>query len=425
MSPAVNPFTPHQPIDPEFFAGRMDEIEKIVLALNQTRHGKTQHVMLTGERGIGKSSLAIYADYLAKKPNQIVKTDFCFATAYYTVQKGQSLQDVCQGLTAALLDNIERGLAARCLQGLKNLNLHFSIHVPGVGEISTSSCPEAEVKTCLQADFVKTIKELWNEIKETHNGILLIVDELHNLADLSGIGSFLKVISEAWTVAGYRQITFIIVGLPHIPDKLSEDDKSAPRIFNYVQLRRLTMQESLAILHRCLEGTAKTIDDEAAKSIAIRSGGFPYFLHQLGYDAFQCDVDGVIDGHDVANGLFKSLVQFERMFFGKMYKLVEGKQKQKIVDELARHGNKPQKATELEDILHIKNIHQYLKGLESDGLIERTKGRVRLVSDLLAIYIRLFKAAPGATYDEEPPPWEEYADAENVETETPDPTEKD
>jgi len=213
------------------------------------------------------------------------------------------------------------------------------------------------------------------------------------------------------------------VGLPHIPDKLSDDDKSAPRIFNYVQLRRLTLKESLAILHRCLESTVKKIDDDAARYIAIRSGGFPYFLHQLGYDAFQSDKDDVIEADDVSNGLFKSLIQFERMFFGKMYKSVEGKQKQKIVDELARHANQPKKAAELEQTLHIKNVHQYLKALESDGLVERARGRFRLVSDLLAIYISLFKAAPQAGSDVEAPPWEEEIDAEILDRNEPEPGE--
>jgi Cdc6-like AAA superfamily ATPase len=405
MADQVNPFTPHQPIDPEFFAGRIDEIKKIISALNQTRHRRTQHVMLTGERGIGKSSLAIFAKYIANRPNEALGTDIQFLTAYYTVEKNQTLKDVCRGLATGLLDSIERGLATKCFEEIKKLKLHFSLHVPGVGEISTSSPQEQDSAEYLQADFVKAVKELWNEAKETHNGILLIVDEIHNLADFSGIGSFLKVVSEAWTVAGHRQIMFLIVGLPHIPERISEDDRSAPRIFSYVELRRMTREESLDILHKCLEKSGKRIEGKAARITAMRSGGFPYFLHQLGYDAFEADLDNVIDVEDINKGLRKSLVQFERMFFGKMYKSVEGKLKQKIVDELARSFNIPRKATELEKTLKIKNIHQYLKPLERDGIVVRNKARFQLSSALLAIYVRLFKTAARKQeeYDESPP----------------------
>src|SRR5271155_1324058 len=95
MPHSPNPFTPNSPIDPQFFAGRSDEVFKVQAALNQTRHGNTQHILLTGERGIGKTSLAIFARYMAQEPNIILGTDFRFATAYYTVERGQSLIDVC------------------------------------------------------------------------------------------------------------------------------------------------------------------------------------------------------------------------------------------------------------------------------------------------------------------------------------------
>ncbi|MFZ3331820.1 MAG: hypothetical protein WA197_14385 [Candidatus Acidiferrales bacterium] len=84
----------------------------------------------------------------------------------------------------------------------------------------------------------------------------------------------------------------------------------------------MTDEESIAVLKRCLSETSKTMTDDAALYLAQSSGGVPYFLHQLGYDAIQVDDDGVIDKKDANLGLITSLIQFERMFFGKMYKSV-------------------------------------------------------------------------------------------------------
>lgn len=420
MAWPANPFTPNQPINPQYFAGRLQEVERVNAALNQTRHGKTQHVLLTGERGIGKTSLAFYERFVAEQPNEILKTDFHFAAAYYTVERGQSLADVCRGLVSKLLASVDLGIAQLCLEKLKRLTLHFSIHVPGVGEINVAPARAEDVRTRLYADFEKAIEEAWDELKSTHNGILLIIDELHNLNSFDGVGSFFKVVSEAWAADGYRQAMFTVIGLPQISTNISEDDRSAPRVFSYVELTRMTEEESLVILRKCLSDTGKRIEDDAARLIAFRSGGFPYFLHQLGYDAFEVDSDGVINTLDVNLGLIKSLVQFDRMFFGKMYKSIEGKQKQKIVDELANAFNAPRTAVELERKLRIKNIHQYLKPLESEGIVEKLHAGFRLSTDLLAIYVRLFKTAPrnfkqkalheaqtqapaSVTIDEEPP----------------------
>lgn len=97
----------------------------------------------------------------------------------------------------------------------------------------------------------------------------------------------------------------------------------------------MTREESAQIIKRCISRSSKTITDQVASALAGWSGGFPYFLYQLGYDAFEVDSDGDIDGKDIGQGLIKNLVQFERMSFGRPYKSVEGKQKQKIVDALA------------------------------------------------------------------------------------------
>lgn len=398
MSVPANPFTPHQPIDPIYFAGRIQEVLKINSALNQSRHQKTQHLLLTGDRGIGKTSLALYARYLAKAPNDTFESDFHFATAYFTVERDMNLDDICRGLTAALLDDIDRGIATNCLEKLKKLNLHFAVRVPGVGEVVVAKQDHGkEAEEYLQRDFVKAIEELWNDVKDSHNGILLIVDELHNLASFSGLGSFFKILSESWAVHGYRQIMFMAIGLPDVSARLSDDDPSASRIFSYVQLSRMTNEESIEILKRCLSESNKTIADDAVLMIAQSSGGFPYFLHQLGYDAFETDTDGNITIDDAMQGLIKSLVQFERMFFGKMYKSCEGKTKQKIVDELAEGANRPRTAADLTKKLRIKNIHQYLSPLEKDGIIEKSGNLYQLSSGLLASYVRLFKMLPRTT----------------------------
>jgi AAA ATPase domain len=397
MAKLVNPFIPNQPIDPDYFGGRLEEVNKVTSALNQTRHGKTQNILIAGERGIGKTSLAFFARHAAENPNFIRDSDFRFATAYYTIERGQTLEDVCAGLTSKLLEKIDTGLASACIEKLKSLKLHFGVHVPGIGEIKVDPSSEGKEKTRLFADFEKAVEEAWDTVKDTHNGILFVIDELHNLSSFDGVGSFFKVVTESWAADGYRNAMFLVIGLPHIPAQISLDDLSAPRVFSFVELKRMTQEESVAILNRCLASSDKKIDNSSLATIAKWAGGFPYFLHQLGYDAFDVDSDGVIDVDDVASGLIKSLTHFERMSFGQMYKSVEGKQKQKIVDALAETFDKPKTAMELQKKLSIKNIHQYLKPLEKDGIVELVDKRYRLSSELLSIYVRLFKNIPRQT----------------------------
>jgi len=68
----INPFYPGQPVPVEFFTGRMKEIQRIIRAIEQVEQGKPQAVFLTGEYGIGKSSLAGFLNFFAEKNSYIL-----------------------------------------------------------------------------------------------------------------------------------------------------------------------------------------------------------------------------------------------------------------------------------------------------------------------------------------------------------------
>ena len=54
----VDPFTPDLPVDdPERFSGRKEQIENVVASLFQLANGKPRPTIVTGDRGIGKSSV--------------------------------------------------------------------------------------------------------------------------------------------------------------------------------------------------------------------------------------------------------------------------------------------------------------------------------------------------------------------------------
>lgn len=53
----INPFKPNSPVSTGMFAGRINEILLLEQALYQTKNGHPINALVTGERGIGKSSL--------------------------------------------------------------------------------------------------------------------------------------------------------------------------------------------------------------------------------------------------------------------------------------------------------------------------------------------------------------------------------
>jgi predicted ATPase len=72
LTKGINPFYPGQPVPVEYFTGRMKEIQRIIRAIEQVENGKPQAVFLTGEYGIGKSSLAGFLNFFAEKTVEAV-----------------------------------------------------------------------------------------------------------------------------------------------------------------------------------------------------------------------------------------------------------------------------------------------------------------------------------------------------------------
>ena len=57
MKPELSPFKPGQPVPVEFFVGRTQEIQQLQSMVNASLRGQFKIGFVSGERGIGKSSL--------------------------------------------------------------------------------------------------------------------------------------------------------------------------------------------------------------------------------------------------------------------------------------------------------------------------------------------------------------------------------
>ena len=104
------PFTPQYPVtDPNKFAGRGEAIKNAVDALFNNKN-----IIVTGERGIGKSSVAYQLIYMAQGDIALmdklkIETDgfqFSFVTGDHRCVPGNTLSDIVSSLATSLLANL-------------------------------------------------------------------------------------------------------------------------------------------------------------------------------------------------------------------------------------------------------------------------------------------------------------------------------
>lgn len=107
----INPFEPFAPVNPGSFVGRLGELRRLKSALLQTGAGKPVNFMITGERGIGKTSLLNYLKHAAEGRIQVEQSKLSFVVVDTDVDQNTTQL----GLIAKIELGLERALAMRRL----------------------------------------------------------------------------------------------------------------------------------------------------------------------------------------------------------------------------------------------------------------------------------------------------------------------
>ena len=71
MNLETSPFSPGQPVPNEFFVGRVDEIRRLHGMVKASVRGRFKIGFISGERGIGKSSLASFVRHLSEQESEV------------------------------------------------------------------------------------------------------------------------------------------------------------------------------------------------------------------------------------------------------------------------------------------------------------------------------------------------------------------
>lgn len=311
----INPFKPNSPVNPGMFIGRIQEIQRLEQALVQTQGGEPAHFMITGERGIGKTSLLLYLKYYATGQISYNSVNFRFLTLDLDLDPNTTQLGLIRRIKMHLDHQLGKTEPARnFLNNAWAFLQRIRIMDSGVEKAEENSSQEL-----LLDEFALTLAQVCERtcnqdavslFSAKYDGILLIIDEADNCSDELHLGSFLKLLIERLHRNGCTRVLVGLAGLPELRVRLHTSHPSSLRIFEDLQLGRLTNQEVSDIITLCLERANKdnkdqtSITGEAKHMLVNLSEGYPHFIQQFGYSAFAIDTDGLIDKSDVQTSAF-------------------------------------------------------------------------------------------------------------------------
>lgn len=382
-----SPFSPGRPVQPEYFVARIKEIQRLERAIRQTVSGRNENIFITGQRGIGKSSLAMFIRSLAEKEYNLIGSH-CYLGGVRSLDEmmGVTFQKLLQDCTDKSLFESLRKIFDDYIAGLKLF---------GMGIEFTKDRSKLHTLT---DNFLPALRKIYDEAKKNgKKGLILILDDLNGISDVPQFSQFLKSrVDELATSDKPLPILLILVGLPERRDELIKHQPSVARIFDVIDLPPMSNSESEDFFMNMFNVQNITVTSEALSLMVSRFGGFPMLMHEVGDAVFWQDSDGQIDLSDARQGITEAARNVGRKYIGaqvsnvlrnKTYSsiLLRMGKKLPIGATFKRQELLKQKASEKER----KNLDNFLNKTKKLGIMKDAdvRGEYTFVNPLYHLYI--------------------------------------
>ncbi|MBU4271202.1 MAG: ATP-binding protein [Planctomycetes bacterium] len=382
-----SPFTPGNPVPVELFVGRAEQIEAIRRYARQACTGRMENVFLTGDRGIGKSSLARFVTELCRK-------DCAMLGVHAHLGGVTTVEELVRRVFEQLLKEAHTQTWFSKIKGF------FGNYIKEVGllGVSVGFAPPKDQLEGVVRDFPAAIKSIQNALQEDYKGLIFVLDDLNGLADQAEFANWYKSFVDHTATQEWRlPVLFILCGLPERRDSLARLQPSLMRIFRPVEIERLSDQEVEDFFEHTFQIAGIIGDQKVFHLMARHCSGLPTLMHEVGDAVFWVDSDGIVDWDDVSQGLRNAAEEVGKKYLDPMvYRATRSKHYLEILGKIANAPRQEFCKQEVEKKLNDeekKVFHNFLRKFRDLGVIESVPGHgrgvYRFVNQLFFIYINM------------------------------------
>lgn len=311
MDPISNPYAPGAGSQPPELAGRDDILERTQITLGRVRHGRpAKSFMIVGLRGVGKTVLLNRVVELAE--------DQGFIATLVETPENKTLPEVlipCLRRILFRLDTKEKvnEVVKHGLMVLKGFANAIKI---GVGEIEVGLSIESARGIADSGDIESDLPDLFEAVgkaaKAKGTAIALVIDEVQYIKELE----FSALIMAMHRVS-QKQLPLVVIGagLPQLVGLAGRSKSYAERLFDYPAVGALSDEDALAALREPAKREGVEFEDAAVNRTIELTRGYPYFLQEWGYHAWNMAHHSPITRDDVDRATAVALQNLDESFF--------------------------------------------------------------------------------------------------------------
>ncbi|MGN8247325.1 ATP-binding protein [Cellulomonas soli] len=347
MDPVSNPYTPNAGARPDVLVGRDDQLASFDILLKRLARGRSeQSMIITGLRGVGKTVLlgqfrdkALAADWAVVELEVSKHDDAAFR------------QETALKLRAALLQLAPR---ARWTD-------RFHRAAAALGSFTVTVDPSGQIQAGLNVDVIEGLADhgdlvmdltdvlvaIGEAAQDRQRGVVMLFDEVQFLtkAQLEAL-----IIALHKTVQRGLPVTFVGAGLPQMAELAGDAKSYAERLFKFPIIGSLDEDDARRALRE--PAVVEGVDfDAAALDRAFEvTGGYPYFIQELGYAVWGVAETAPITRDDIDAAVDLYEAKLDSSFF--RVRLDRTSELQRAyLRAMAQLGAEPQKAADVASLL--------------------------------------------------------------------------
>jgi hypothetical protein len=347
MDPIRNPYTPNAGAQPPATFGRDAQIDSFKLLLQRMIRGRTeQSMIITGLRGVGKTVLLgrFYREALGQNWVVIEVEATKHEDATF---RGRMAADA----KAALFALSPRARWNDRLERAGSVLRSFSLSVDASGTVSAglNVDPIEGVgdRGDLQHDLTDLFVALGEAAQSKERGVVLLYDEVQFLSR-SQLEAIISALHK--TVQRGLPLTMVGAGLPQIAELAGDAKSYAERLFRFPRIGHLGEDDARKALSTPAEEEGAHFTEGALLRALETTGGYPYFLQELGYAVWGVAEGPEITEQDVIDAEALYQAKLDSSFFRVRLDRASAKQTA-YLRAMAELGPEPQKAADVAAVM--------------------------------------------------------------------------
>jgi hypothetical protein len=366
MDTIKNPFSPGAGSPPPALAGRDDVLEQARVLLGRVRARRPEKsLLLTGLRGVGKTVLLNEIDRMAQ--------DTGYRTILVEAHEGKSLAVLLAPHLRRLLFDLDRiaGVGNKVRRGIAVLKSFVGAIKITVGAIDIGLDIEPELGTAdsgdLEVDLPSLFMAVGEAAQERGAAVTILIDEIQYFSS-----SELSALIMAMHKMQQRQLPLVLIGagLPILPGLMGESKSYAERLFSFPDIGPLPETDAIKALQDPVLEAGEAFEPAALHEIFRLTKGYPYFLQEWGYQAWNqaavspISLEVVVKTNDIVSR------RLDKNFFRVRFDRMTPKEKM-FLRAMAELGTGPYRTGDVADKLGVKvsTLGPLRAGLIKKGMV--------------------------------------------------------